>query len=186
MSLSALVNEFWHFCGNERSLRFMKHSIQNFPIFCLLGPDGNPEPWTLMDQTESCEWSCHACVPRTLSCIFYFPISSTIRSRLWINWVFPCMPTWTKTSQLYKRSAKAWNKWPCPVDDTCGSECPWKFLQEKKWFQIKMWGEFHGGPVVRTWRFHCCGLGSIPCQGTKILQAARRGQKKNKRPGTVV
>ena len=30
--------------------------------------------------------------------------------------------------------------------------------------------EFPCGPVVRTWCFHCCGLGSIPCQGTNILQ----------------
>ena len=25
--------------------------------------------------------------------------------------------------------------------------------------------------MVRTWHFHCCGLGSIPDRGTKILQA---------------
>ena len=29
--------------------------------------------------------------------------------------------------------------------------------------------EFPGGPVDRTWRFHCCGLDSIPGWGTKIL-----------------
>ena len=26
--------------------------------------------------------------------------------------------------------------------------------------------EFPGGPVVRTQRFHCCGPGSIPSQGS--------------------
>ena len=31
--------------------------------------------------------------------------------------------------------------------------------------------EFPGGPVVRTRRFHCHGLGSIPGWGTKIPQA---------------
>ena len=31
--------------------------------------------------------------------------------------------------------------------------------------------EFPGGLVVRTWCFHCCGLGSVPGLGTKILQA---------------
>ena len=36
--------------------------------------------------------------------------------------------------------------------------------------------EFPGGPVVRSRRSHCQGLDSIPCQGTKILQAARRSQ----------
>ena len=40
-----------------------------------------------------------------------------------------------------------------------------------------MW-EFPGDPVVRTWRFHCRGPGSIPGGGTKIPQAAQRGQNK--------
>ena len=31
--------------------------------------------------------------------------------------------------------------------------------------------EYPGGPVVRTQGFHCCGLGSIPGQGTKTSQA---------------
>ena len=34
--------------------------------------------------------------------------------------------------------------------------------------------EFPGGPVVRIWCFLCHGLGSIPDQGTKILQAAEQ------------
>ena len=40
--------------------------------------------------------------------------------------------------------------------------------------------EFPGSPVVRTWHFHCQGLGLIPGQGTKILQAEWHGQKKKK------
>ena len=32
-------------------------------------------------------------------------------------------------------------------------------------------GESPGGPVVRTWRFHCHGPGSIPGRGTNVLQA---------------
>ena len=39
--------------------------------------------------------------------------------------------------------------------------------------------EFPGGPVVRTPSFHCCGPGSVPGQGTKILKATWCGQKKN-------
>ena len=35
--------------------------------------------------------------------------------------------------------------------------------------------------MVRTWRFHCCGLGSVPGQGTKIPQATQHGQKKRKK-----
>ena len=40
--------------------------------------------------------------------------------------------------------------------------------------------EFPGSPVVRIQCFHCWGPGSIPGQGTKILQAAQLGQKTNK------
>ena len=36
---------------------------------------------------------------------------------------------------------------------------------------------FPGGPVVKTPCFHCCGPGSIPGRGTKILQASRSSQK---------
>lgn len=41
-------------------------------------------------------------------------------------------------------------------------------------------GEFRGGPIVRTPRFHCRGPGSIPCQGIMIPQAAWHGQIKKK------
>ena len=34
--------------------------------------------------------------------------------------------------------------------------------------------------MVRTWRFHCRGVGSIPGRGTKIPQVAWHGQKKKK------
>ena len=37
-------------------------------------------------------------------------------------------------------------------------------------------GEFPGGPVVMTQRFHYCGLGSVPGQETKIPQAERYSQ----------
>ncbi|XP_066216507.1 glycine N-phenylacetyltransferase-like [Saccopteryx leptura] len=48
---AALVNKFWHFGGNERSHRFIERCIKNFPSFCVLGPEGTPVSWTLMDQT---------------------------------------------------------------------------------------------------------------------------------------
>ena len=41
--------------------------------------------------------------------------------------------------------------------------------------------EFPGGPVVRTWPFHCGGPGSVPGRGTKILQASRCSQEKRKK-----
>ncbi|XP_032212582.1 glycine N-acyltransferase-like isoform X1 [Mustela erminea] len=46
-----LVNKFWHFGGNERSQRFIERCIRTFPTFCLLGPEGTPVSWDLMDQT---------------------------------------------------------------------------------------------------------------------------------------
>ena len=46
--------------------------------------------------------------------------------------------------------------------------------------------EFPGSPVVKTWHFHCQGLGLIPGQGTKILQAEWQDQKKKKRNFTGI
>ena len=40
--------------------------------------------------------------------------------------------------------------------------------------QKKNFREFPGGPVVRTWCFHCQGLGSIPGWGTKIPQGKNK------------
>ena len=35
--------------------------------------------------------------------------------------------------------------------------------------------------MVRVLGFHCCGPGSVPGQGTEILQAAQHSQKKKKK-----
>ncbi|XP_031240620.1 glycine N-acyltransferase [Mastomys coucha] len=48
---AALVNKFWLFGGNERSQKFIERCIKNFPSSCVLGPEGTPASWTLMDQT---------------------------------------------------------------------------------------------------------------------------------------
>ncbi|KAM7085400.1 glycine N-phenylacetyltransferase-like isoform 2-T4 [Molossus nigricans] len=48
---AALVNKFWHFGGNERSQRYIERCIQNFYSFCVLGPEGTPVSWGLLDQT---------------------------------------------------------------------------------------------------------------------------------------
>ena len=47
-------------------------------------------------------------------------------------------------------------------------------------------GKFPEGPVVRTQRFHCRGLGSIPGQRTKILQAEwhSRNSNNNNKPSS--
>ena len=46
----------------------------------------------------------------------------------------------------------------------------WSF---KASFRRKLSGEFPGGPVVRTLRFHCLA-GSIPGWGIKIPQASKK------------
>ena len=38
---------------------------------------------------------------------------------------------------------------------------------------------FPGGQVVRTWSCLCCGLGSIPVQGTETPQAMKHGQRES-------
>ncbi|XP_055469936.1 glycine N-acyltransferase-like protein isoform X2 [Psammomys obesus] len=48
---AALVDKFWQFGGNEKSQRFIGRCIQIFPSLCLLGPEGTPVSWALMDQT---------------------------------------------------------------------------------------------------------------------------------------
>ena len=52
-----------------------------------------------------------------------------------------------------------------------------KMQEFNLWLKCVVQGVFLGGPVVRVWHFHCRGLGSIPCRGTKIPQAAWCGQK---------
>ncbi|XP_051821105.1 glycine N-acyltransferase-like protein 2 [Antechinus flavipes] len=52
VSHAELVNNNWKFGKNEKSLRFVKRCLQNFPGFCLLGPEGNPISWTIMEQTN--------------------------------------------------------------------------------------------------------------------------------------
>ncbi|KAM4797949.1 glycine N-phenylacetyltransferase-like [Urocitellus parryii] len=48
---AGVVNKFWHFGGNERSQRFIERCLRTFPSTCLLGPEGTPVSWGLMDQT---------------------------------------------------------------------------------------------------------------------------------------
>ncbi|XP_068964149.1 glycine N-acyltransferase-like [Petaurus breviceps papuanus] len=48
---ASLVNDFWSFGGNEKSLKFIQRCIRHFPSYCLLGPEGTPVSWDLMDQT---------------------------------------------------------------------------------------------------------------------------------------
>ena len=53
-------------------------------------------------------------------------------------------------------------------------------IKKKKRKKKKDCWEFPGGLEVRIPGFHCCGPGSIPAQGTEILQLAQHGPKKKK------
>ena len=50
-------------------------------------------------------------------------------------------------------------------------------LKDKCERKKKTASEFSGGPMVRTHCFHCHGLGPIPGQGVKIIQAGKSSQK---------
>lgn len=47
------VNDQWNFGKNERSLKYIECCLQNFPGFGVLGPEGDPISWIVMEQ--SCE-----------------------------------------------------------------------------------------------------------------------------------
>ncbi|XP_051822811.1 glycine N-acyltransferase-like protein 2 [Antechinus flavipes] len=51
VSHAELVNNNWKYGQNEKSLRFVKRCLQNFPGYCLLGPEGNPISWTIIEHT---------------------------------------------------------------------------------------------------------------------------------------
>ncbi|XP_044537272.1 glycine N-acyltransferase-like protein 2 [Gracilinanus agilis] len=51
VSHAKLVNDNWKSGQNERSLRYIKRCLQSFPGYCLLGPEGSPVSWLIMEQT---------------------------------------------------------------------------------------------------------------------------------------
>lgn len=61
-SHAGLVNENWDFGKNERSLKYVEHCLQHFPGFGLLGPEGVPISWVVMEQ--SCEIRMGNTVPK--------------------------------------------------------------------------------------------------------------------------
>ncbi|XP_068964156.1 glycine N-acyltransferase-like protein 2 isoform X2 [Petaurus breviceps papuanus] len=51
VSHSELVNNNWKFGKNEKSLRYIKRCIQNFPGYCLLSAERNPICWCVLEAT---------------------------------------------------------------------------------------------------------------------------------------
>ncbi|XP_051822812.1 glycine N-acyltransferase-like protein 2 [Antechinus flavipes] len=52
-----LINNNWKFGQNEKSLRFVKRCLQNFPGYCLLDSEGNPISWTILEHTSEMRMS---------------------------------------------------------------------------------------------------------------------------------
>ncbi|XP_004479306.1 glycine N-acyltransferase-like [Dasypus novemcinctus] len=119
VSNAALVNKFWHFGGNERSQRFLEHCIRTFPTFCLLGPDGTPVSWSMMDQTG--ELRVAATVPEyrgqgLVTYVIYYQIQAVNKLG------FPMYSHVDKSNKIMQRlshNMKAipmpcdWNQWNC-------------------------------------------------------------------------
>ncbi|XP_007952033.1 glycine N-acyltransferase-like protein 2 [Orycteropus afer afer] len=61
-SHAELVNEQWSFGKNEKSLKYIQRCLQNFPGYSVLGPEGTPISWVVMEQ--SCELRMGYTVPR--------------------------------------------------------------------------------------------------------------------------
>ena len=60
----------------------------------------------------------------------------------------------------------------------------WRGLAKTHIKMTNPWG-FPGSPLVRTWHFHCRGLGSISDWVTKILQAAAWPRKRLTQPKSL-
>ncbi|MBZ3886031.1 Glycine N-phenylacetyltransferase [Sciurus carolinensis] len=116
---AALVNKFWHFGGNERSQRFIERCILAFPSSCLLGPEGTPVSWALMDQTG--EMRMAATVPEyraqgLVSCV----ISTQTQAQEKLG--FPVYNHTDRANKVIQKMSQSlhhvpmpcdWNQWNC-------------------------------------------------------------------------
>ncbi|XP_062951536.1 glycine N-phenylacetyltransferase-like isoform X1 [Cynocephalus volans] len=116
---AALVNKYWHFGGNERSQRFIERCIQNFPSCCLLGPDGSPASWSLIDQTGEMRMGCTVPKYRAQGLISYIASAHTqIMDKLG----FPVYNHTDKANKIVQKISDTmnhvrlpcdWNQWNC-------------------------------------------------------------------------
>ncbi|KAI5934247.1 Glycine N-acyltransferase [Manis javanica] len=116
---AAMVNEFWHFGGNERSKRFIQRCIRTFPNFCLLGPEGTPVSWSLMDYTGEMRMAGTLPEYRNLGLISYVIYTQTQS----LNKLgFPIYSHTDKSNKIMQSvshrhnhipMACSWNQWHC-------------------------------------------------------------------------
>uniref|UniRef100_A0A8C9Q043 Glycine N-acyltransferase-like protein n=1 Tax=Spermophilus dauricus TaxID=99837 RepID=A0A8C9Q043_SPEDA len=110
---AALVNKFWHFGGNERNQRFIERCILAFPSSCLLGPEGTPVSWALMDQTGEIQMA--ATVPEywaqgLVSYIIY--TETQVQEKLG----FPLYNHMEKANKIIQKMSQSLHHVPMPCD----------------------------------------------------------------------
>ncbi|XP_036736261.2 glycine N-acyltransferase [Manis pentadactyla] len=116
---AAMVNKSWHFGGNERSERFIQRCIQTFPTTCLLGPEGTPVSWCLMDYTGEMRMAGTLPEYRNLGLISYVIYTQTQS----LNKLgFPIYSHTDKSNKIMQSlshrqnhipMACSWNQWHC-------------------------------------------------------------------------
>ncbi|XP_012499357.1 PREDICTED: glycine N-phenylacetyltransferase-like [Propithecus coquereli] len=116
---AALVNKFWHFGGNERSQRFIKRCIQTFPTVCLLGPEGTPVSWALMDYTGEMRMAATLPEYRGQGLISYI---NCFLAQVLENLGFPVYIHTDKANKIVQKMSHTlhhvlmpcdWNQWNC-------------------------------------------------------------------------
>lgn len=116
---ASLVNEFWLFGGNELSQRFIERCIKKFPSSCVLGPEGTPASWTLMDQTGEIRMGGTMPKYRTQGLVSFVVYS---QEQLMRKRGFPIYSHTDKSNTIMQKMSHslqhfrmpcAWNQWKC-------------------------------------------------------------------------
>ena len=90
--------------------------------------------------------------------------------------ILPYKRICSHTQMIKVGHVKTWEKgihifhYPWLVSFSVLSALSSRIILPKQQISKIITGKYPGGPVVRTQCFHCWGLGSIPGEGTKILQ----------------
>ncbi|KAB1272506.1 Glycine N-acyltransferase [Camelus dromedarius] len=116
---AALVNKFWSFGGNERSQRFIERCIRTLPNFCLLGPEGTPVSWSLMDHTGELRMAGTTPEYRAQGLITYLIYTHT---QALLKFGFPVYSHVDRKNKIMQKMSHSlnhilmpcdWNQWNC-------------------------------------------------------------------------
>ncbi|XP_040602858.1 glycine N-acyltransferase isoform X2 [Mesocricetus auratus] len=114
-----LVNKLWLFGGNEFSQRFIERCIKKFPSSCVLGPEGTPASWTLMDQTGEIRMGGTVPKYRTQGLVSFVVYA---QEQLMKKRGFPIYSHTDKSNTIMQKMSHslqhlrmpcAWNQWKC-------------------------------------------------------------------------